>query len=63
MGKLGVLIWRKLFESGDEKRLKKQEQDLSDLVITRDLPYIDDGERDTSLTSTVCPPRTRTRRF
>ncbi len=45
MGKLGVLIWRKLFESGDEKRLKQQEQDLSDLVITRDLPYIDDGER------------------
>ena len=45
MGKLGVLIWRRIFEFGDKKRLKKQVQDLSDLIIFRDLPYIDDGER------------------
>ena len=45
MSKLGVLLWRHLFESGDAKRLKKQVQDLSDLSIIRDLPYIDDGEQ------------------
>ena len=45
MSKLGVLLWRHIFESGDAKRLAKQTQDLSDLRITRDLPYIDDGER------------------
>ena len=45
MSKLGVLLWRHLFESGDAKRLKKQVQDLSDLRIIRDLPYIDDGEQ------------------
>lgn len=45
MSKLGVLIWRYLFESGDAKRLKKQVQDLSDLRIHRDLKYIDDGEQ------------------
>ena len=45
MSKLGVLIWRYLFESGDAKRLAKQVQDLSDLQIVRDLPYIDDGEQ------------------
>ncbi len=45
MSKLGVLIWRHIFESGDEKRLKKQVQDLSDLHIVRDIPYINDQER------------------
>lgn len=45
MSKLGVLLWRHIFESGDRRRLAKQTQDLSDLRITRDLPYIDDGER------------------
>ena len=45
MSRLGVLFWRYVFESGDAKRLKKQVQDLSDLRITRDLPYIDDGEQ------------------
>lgn len=45
MSKLGVLLWRHLFESGDAKRLKKQMQDLSDLRIIRDLPYIEDGEQ------------------
>ena len=41
MSRFGVLLWRYLFESGDAKRLAKQVQDLSDLRITRDLPYID----------------------
>ena len=45
MSKLGVLIWRHIFESGDAKRLAKQVQDLSDLHIVRDLPYLDDGEQ------------------
>ncbi len=45
MSKLGVLIWRHIFESGDAKRLAKQVQDLSDLRIVRDLPYLDDGEQ------------------
>ncbi len=45
MSKLSVLIWRHIFESGDAKRLAKQVQDLSDLHIVRDLPYLDDGEQ------------------
>ncbi len=45
MSKLGVLLWRYIFESGDAKRLAKQTQDLSDLHIVRDLPYLDDGEQ------------------
>lgn len=45
MSKLGVLLWRHLFESGDKKRLKKQVQDLSDLHIVRDIPYVKDEER------------------
>lgn len=45
MLKLGVLIWWYIFESGDAKRLATQVQDLSDLQITRDIPYIDDGEQ------------------
>ena len=45
MSKLGCLVWRWVFESGDAKRLAKQVQDLSDLSIKRDLPYIADGDR------------------
>ena len=45
MSRLGVLLWRHIFESGDRKRLAKQTQDLSDLRIVRDLPYMDDGEQ------------------
>ena len=45
MSKIGVLIWRKLFETNDEKRIAKQKQDISDLVITKDIPYIDDDEQ------------------
>lgn len=45
MSKLGVLLWRHIFESGDAKRLAKQVQDLSDLHIVRDLPYLNDGEQ------------------
>ena len=44
MSKIGVLIWRYLFETGDARRLAGQVQDLSDLHIVRDLPYINDGE-------------------
>lgn len=45
MGKLGVYIWRRIFESGDARRLAKQRQDLSDLVLKKDIPYLPDGER------------------
>ncbi|MBR3359004.1 MAG: alpha/beta hydrolase [Solobacterium sp.] len=45
MSKLGVLFWRHVFESGDSKRLAQQVQDLTDLHIIRDIPYIDDGEQ------------------
>lgn len=45
MSKMGVLIWRKLFETGDAKRLASQMQDLSDLDIQRDIPYLPDKER------------------
>jgi hypothetical protein len=45
MSKLGVLLWRHIFESGDAKRLATQVQDLSDLHIVRDLPYWNDGEQ------------------
>lgn len=45
MSKIGVLLWRKLFESGDAKRLAKQIQDLSDLEIQRDIAYLADGDR------------------
>lgn len=45
MSRRGVLIWRKLFESGDAKRLAKQVQDLSDLSILKDIPYLADGDR------------------
>lgn len=45
MSKLGVRIWRHIFESGDAKRIAGQKQDISDLLIERDLPYILDGDR------------------
>ena len=45
MSKIGVLLWRHIFESGDARRLAKQVQDLRDLTIIRDIPYLDDGER------------------
>ena len=45
MSKLGVLIWRHIFESGDEKRIAQQNPDISDLDIIKDIPYIDDHER------------------
>ena len=45
MSKLGVLIGRKIFESGDAKRIAKQEQDKSDLVLQKDTPYLNDGDR------------------
>lgn len=45
VSKLGVLVWRYLFESGDKKRLAKQVQDLSDLQIRRDIAYVPDGDQ------------------
>lgn len=45
VSKLGVRIWRYLFESGDKKRLAKQVQDLSDLRLVKDIPYVDDGDQ------------------
>ena len=45
MSKIGTLIWRWVFESGDKKRLAKQVQDLSDLRLTRDIPYLNDGDQ------------------
>ncbi len=51
MSKRGVLIWRKIFESGDEKRIGRQKTecpefaDLSDLRIEKDYAYIDDGNQ------------------
>ena len=45
MSKLGVLIWRHIFESGDAKRIANQAQDTSDLVIEKDIPYLPDGDR------------------
>ena len=45
MSEIGVKIWRWLFETGDERRLAKLTQDLSDLEIQRDIPYLPDGDR------------------
>ena len=45
MSRLGSLLGRWLFESGDKKRLAKQVQDLSDLHIIRDIAYADDGDQ------------------
>ena len=36
MSKLGVLLFRKIFESGDAKRIASQKQDISDLEIRKD---------------------------
>lgn len=45
MSKAGVLIWRHIFESGDEKRIVLQHPDISELEIIRDIPYINDNEQ------------------
>ena len=45
MSKIGVKIWRWLFETRDERRLANLMQDLSDLEIKRDIPYLEDGDR------------------
>ena len=45
MSKIGCLVWRWVFESGDRRRLAKQVQDLSDLSIEKDIPYIADGKQ------------------
>ena len=45
MSKLGVFIWRRIFESGDAKRIAKQKQDTGDLVLLKDIPYLNDGDR------------------
>jgi hypothetical protein len=45
MSKLGVLIWRRIFESGDAKRISKQKQDISDLILQKDIAYMNDGDR------------------
>ncbi|MBQ9002399.1 MAG: alpha/beta hydrolase [Eggerthellaceae bacterium] len=45
MSKIGTLVWRKVFETGDAWRLAKQVQDTSDLAITRDIAYVGDGDR------------------
>ncbi len=43
MSKWGALFFRYVFETGDEKRLKKMKQDLSDLHIRRDIAYLPDA--------------------
>ena len=45
MSKLGVLLFRKIFESGDARRIASQKQDISDLEIRKDIPYRNDGDR------------------
>ena len=45
MSKVGVLAWRKIFETNDARRLAKQVQDTSDLEIVRDIAYVGDGDR------------------
>ncbi len=45
MSKAGVLIWRKIFETGDKNRIAKQHPDLTGLSFTRDIPYLSDGDR------------------
>lgn len=45
MSKLGVKIWRYIFESGDEKRIAKQHPDVSMLEFTKDIAYLNDGDR------------------
>lgn len=45
MSKAGVLAFRYLFQVGDWARLRKLEQDTSDLELDLDIPYLDDGNR------------------
>lgn len=45
MSRLMVLLWRKIFESGDARRIARQKQDLSDLIIQKDIPYLTDGDQ------------------
>lgn len=45
MSKAGVLAFRYLFQVGDWARLRKLEQDTSDLALVLDIPYLDDGDR------------------
>lgn len=45
MSRIGVLLWRWIFESGDAKRIAKQKQDLSDLIIEKDIAYLGDNDR------------------
>ncbi len=45
MSKIGTYFFRFLFETGDEMRMKKLKQDLSDISIRGDIPYMDDGDR------------------
>ncbi|MBR2282184.1 MAG: alpha/beta hydrolase, partial [Spirochaetales bacterium] len=45
MSRVGVLTFRRFFEFNDAKRIAKQKQDISDLAIRKDIPYIDDGEQ------------------
>ncbi|MBQ9326246.1 MAG: hypothetical protein IJ246_10765 [Clostridia bacterium] len=59
MSRIGVLVWRKIFESGDAKRIAKQKQDTGDLVLHKDIPYRDDDDRGICLTSIGFPARMR----
>ncbi|MBQ8083201.1 MAG: alpha/beta hydrolase, partial [Clostridia bacterium] len=45
MSKAGVLAFRYLFQVGDWARLRKLEQDTSDLELNLDIPYLDDGNK------------------
>lgn len=45
MSKLGVLLFCRIFESGDARRIAKQKQDISDLIIQKDIPYLKDGDQ------------------
>lgn len=45
MSKVGVLLWRHIFESGDAKRIAQQHPDISMLKFVKDLPYDSDGDQ------------------
>lgn len=45
MSKTKTLFFRYVFEKGDARRLKKLQQDVSDLNIRKDIPYIQDGDK------------------
>ena len=55
MSRLGTLFFRYVFEKGDEKRLRKMGQDLSDIDIRSDIPYMQDGEQGASLGYLLAP--------